>query len=413
VASPPLIAAVGLLAGLGLGYFAPAWLADSSASRGIAATDAEQELGAALAEFERLDRIAEMASVLARTPREGIDGLLTAVEAAPLNGGDIEYLVFASWWAELDPEAAARWTNRNPRTGGHRLILEELFRVWARRDPESALAAVSRLNFAVHHTPVRAAILGEVDPSELPRLVALLEEIPAGPKRRAAIEAVISRRLALDDDPQGTERWIRDLEDLAGRGRDAALASELRLASVEVWAGIDPAGAAKWSGDWDDPAQLELPASLVEEIAVEWTKRDPQAAMAWLESLPPGAARGAAVREAYAQWLMEDRASALEWGVSQGSAPDRWAEPAVSTYIVILAAEEPLSAIALARNLSDKTLRHHTLRRIVMLWGTRDREAATAWIETSNVPPALEAELRSALRSQSAHRAPQSAGPSS
>lgn len=411
--SPPIIATIGLLAGLGLGYFAPAWLSDWSTSRGIAASDAEQELSAALAEFDRLDRIAEMASVLSRTPPEGIDGLLSAVEAAPLNGGDIEYLVFASWWAGLDPEAAARWANRNPRVGAHRLILEELFRVWARRDPESALSAVPRLNFAVHRTVVRAAILSEIDPSELPRLVTLLEGIPAGPNRRAAIAAVISRRLAVDDAPQATERWIRDLEGLARRGGDAALASEVQLASVEAFAGVDPARAAKWWADWGDRSEQELPAALVEEIAAEWTKRQPQAAMAWLESLPPGAARDAAVREAYARWLEGDRASALEWGASQSAAPDRWSEPAVGTYIVIVGTEEPLSAIALARNLSEAALRRSTLFGIVTRWAKKDREAAVAWIETSDLPPNLEARLLSALGPQPARRPQQAADPSS
>jgi hypothetical protein len=409
VPSIPLPATLAALVGLGIGYFSPALLSHTAEPGVVTAPQAELQLSEALSRFDRLDRISAQASVLARATPESLAGVLAAVDAAPLNPGDIEYLLTVSWWAEFDPEAARRWSERDLRVGGHRLILEELFRVWARRDPEAAMAAVPELRYRIHRTAAAVAVLSQVDVSQVVRIVTLLRMLSDADERRAAIEAITTHELVAGNGIDAAKKRIGILQVVATEEGDFDLAADLQAASVQALASIDPVAAGLWWSEWAE-SQDEIPASSARDIGLGWTKLDPISALGWIAGLPPGAVRDETVKISYRQWLVQDFASARAWGAEHSQSPERWVEPAMINYAVVVGAEDPLKGIAVTGNLSEAAIRNEALLLIVRRWLRNDRETADAWLESSDLEPSQIARIRATADRAPKQRARQPRG---
>src|SRR3989442_11093618 len=91
-----------------------------------------------------LRRIAEFGALLEHLGPEAVPAVTEAFDAAPLEVGDPEVIVFATWRASLDPQAPFEWTRTDWRAGDG-AVIASLFRSWARRDPQKALQNVAQL----------------------------------------------------------------------------------------------------------------------------------------------------------------------------------------------------------------------------------------------------------------------------
>jgi hypothetical protein len=238
-----------------------------------------------------------------------------------------------------------------------------------------------------------AAVLLAVGTSDAHRILELLQMLPAGPDRQAAIAALVSRSTAAGD-PETTKRRMEDLARMAREEADSGLTEEISSASLIALASGDPKGAAQWWSDWIG-LDGRVSEAVAEKIGVEWAKRDPTAAMAWIATLPPSQARDDVMRQSYRQWTSQDHRAAFAWIATHIEAPERWLEPAVGAYAITVGAKEPRDGLAIAQNLSDERILREAMMRIVRRWLTTDRPAALAWIEAADLPPDQAARLLS------------------
>jgi hypothetical protein len=123
-------------------------------------------------------------------------------------------------------------------------------------------------------------------------------------------------------------------------------------------------------------------------VATRWVRSDPEAAMAWLSSLPDGGDREDGVLEGYRDWMATRREQAIAWIERQPVEP--WLEPAFALYARgSLALRDPQSALELAGRFTNEEWRNTTSTYIARGWLERDRETADAWLKQSNLPAAV------------------------
>jgi hypothetical protein len=404
-------ALIALLAGLGVGYGTSVWQSGRPDAGPIPAAEAREATLLALQHFDRLERIEALAALLPRIGPEALTGVLDAYGEAPLNGGDVELLLFVSWWGGYDPEAAHDWAEGDLRVGGYLLILEEIFGRWGRVDPVRALGEALRLRFRLRRQVCAAATLLAAEQSERDELRGLFEHIPAGSERQEILALVVAGRSRGGHSELIVER-ARELAALAGS--DSQLRTDTYAGALIAVSRRDPPAAARlWSAELADV----MPAStgLAREIAVAWTRlpRGPKAAMAWLETLPAGAERDEAVLWSYRTWMGLDYPGAMAWLETRVAAPSRALDPAIGARAISISAVRPLDGLSAAEAISDPILRDETESTIIMMWLSRDPEAGGSWLEAADLPADRKARLRAGGASWRRPRGPvpQPSGP--
>src|SRR5262245_53296058 len=151
--------AVALACGVALG-FAIGRAVPGSIARDVAPSDPAQVTARALEILngaEPLRRVSELSALLEDLGPDAVPALRDAIERAPLEGGDPELVVFATWWATLEPNAALAWTQKSWRAG-YGQVISAVFRAWAHSDPEAALAQTKAVRFPVQRDMAKDAV---------------------------------------------------------------------------------------------------------------------------------------------------------------------------------------------------------------------------------------------------------------
>jgi hypothetical protein len=321
-----------------------------------------------------IKRVQVLAGILDELDPSHLDSVLHAYETVLFELGDPEIVLLAQWWARFDPEGAFRWTRYNWEARVP-TVVGAIIREWAKVDPEAAYEVVGPFNTGDHPLApyVYALVLGWEE-SGRPGLDNLRAKL-SGPHAQRATTATMRRRVRrLGAD--GAIAWAEALPEVAQNNAYQRLASAI--------AEVDPQKAAEFAerhmgtgrGKW-----------LPRRVASRWAKYDPEAAMAWLATLPPGLERDDAVSEGFRHWLGNDRLGAGEWLraiANQGGDP-RWVEPAVALYSLRISAESPAEAVAFAyENMRDPELRKAGVGNPVRYWLLQDEPAALAWLAESD-----------------------------
>lgn len=286
----------------------------------------------------------------------------------------VELALLAEWWGRHDPAGAYAWFRargwiQNP------VLMRVVVRAWATQDPAAARKTVDSALGRDRRRLVAALAEGWFESGQ-DGLEDYLAALPPGEERQLAI-AYVARRRVLRDGSDATLRWAEALpDDAPGRFK---LQAYRRVASAV--AEVEPQRAAAWverqlSGDYWD--------GLARRVAVRWARQDGEAALAWLETLPPEKL-GTAVDEAYRIWFTRDRERARAW--IQHAEGNPVLQPAVGFYALSVAPDDPAAGLSWAAKLSDETLRHRTLVRLGRGWMARDPEAARAWLAGSELDP--------------------------
>jgi hypothetical protein len=331
---------------------------------------------------EPLQRIAELSALLRGLDRDDVPAVTEAFEDAPLDGGDPELIVLATWWAAFDPKAAFAWTTSDWRAG-YGAVIASLFRAWAHVDPQEALENAAKLRYPGQLDMAKEAIYAGWDESGKPGLMEVFNQLRLGDQQRLA--QILARRRVIVLGTQGAIEWLKTFpnpevqEMMALRVASAAAGSKQGAREISEWA--TPLIAA-----------AKEPTGFPRRIGTRWVQHDPLAAMAWLSSLPPGVDRDDGVAEAFRDWLMKDFSAADAW-IHEKIQPDdieRWVEPAVSIFVKTNGMARPQESLELAARLEDQDLRDSASVILLIHWMKRDRAAAEAWLAKSN----LSAEVR-------------------
>lgn len=368
---------VGLGVGFGLAQSANHMLRNEQIPVTAAATRAGQvseQVREILAIGDRLQRLAELAALLRGLSPEAVPAVQHAFDSAALDRGDPELIQLAIWWAGFDPEAAYRWTSSDWR-GADGFVLGAIFRTWAGHEPEKAWRTAQTISFRGHREFCMDSVITGWDEAGRPGLIEFVRALPAGPARQRAADILARRRVvALGAD--GALAWIMSLP--PGEFRDLMTP---RITSAVTIA--DPSLAASWAGP--QIASATRPTGLPRRIATRWILRDPNAAMAWLASLPAGNDRDDGVTEAFRDWLRRDPLAARAW--IESADMERWNEPAFGQFARgAIAQADPRRALEIVGRLSDDSLRNYLTTVIARGWLQRDREAADAWIRQAELP---------------------------
>lgn len=382
-------AAIASLLGVAIGYAVavrgPEPGPGSASPAAIAPGEAGARAAEILAEDDLLRRAEALAHLLRRAEPEALPALRAAFEGAPIDGGDVELVLLASWWAGFDPRAAAAWASTDWRAR-YASVQMAVYRAWAHREPREALAHARGLRGSVQREMgVEAAWVGW-DEAGPPGLLEEIRSLEALPERQAAAQVIAHRRVAT----LGAEGALRWAEALPADPFRAML--KARIASAAAW--LEPAVAASWV-EPQITAGDERPSGLARRVGTRWVRSDPTAALAWLESLPAGEDRDDGVSETFRDWLVVDREAAVAWIEARPADPmEPWLEPAFAIYARVLARERPREALELAGRLGDETLRNTTTTVVVRKWLRNDPEAAEAWLAEADIPEGVRKRAR-------------------
>ncbi|WP_035602296.1 hypothetical protein [Haloferula sp. BvORR071] len=247
-------------------------------------------------------------------------------------GGDNAAGVIATEWAKLDPKAALEWAKG----------LEG-------RDKGTALNSVIGQMAAKNPTDA-AAVAASLDAEDQPR----------------AYGEIASKWGATDF--ASAEAWINTLP---AESRDRAMA-----AALVSYANTDPAGAA---AKWATMPAGERRDQALGDIAGPWARTDAPAAAKFVAG-QDSENIGNAIRPVIASWAAADGPAALAFIQSQPQGELR--DEATSTYIW-RSQSDPQASIQLAESISDENTRNRSLGMSVFRWMQQDREAATAYVQSS------------------------------
>ncbi len=168
-----------------------------------------------------------------------------------------------------NPEAAARAVLDITDEDLRHAALDHVGRLWAARDPQTALRWADALPFRDERETALTGACRQLAAESVPRAVKTLAAYLPG------------------------DRPLGDLEDLALR-----------------WAGADLETARAWTLALVPGPRRE---GLVARLAYVQSKTEPAAAAAIVTELPPGDARDESVISVLHQWALRDRPGALAW----------------------------------------------------------------------------------------------------
>lgn len=305
------------------------------------------------------------------------------------------------WMSEAaaqDPAQAFRLLATEPiRTQGSSLY-QSLFHIWAKDDPEAALAKLSEIKKPQELQQALNGIASALVATDPQRALALLDQVPSGQKRQNLLSSITTSWMQEDSD--AAFAWIKTLP-------------------------IADQAKAMQSGSWQmfqsDPAKAatiitSLPLNnntnhLISQLAQTWAQSDPAAAKSWVESLSPGKTQELAITgliqtmsstdpaqaaslfgdtvvnnqnshlvgNLAGEWIKTDQAAALAW-INSLDLRGNALQNVQSQLIGTLATEDPAAACRYALSISDAKSQEHAVNSLVQTWGNEDPQAAKDWI---------------------------------
>jgi hypothetical protein len=341
----------------------------STESTGAPSADASLVIEA-LREPDPLVRAESLARVFQTLPPEALPAVRRAYSGTFFDLGDTELVLLAEWWARFDGPGALAWSGAEWRADTMQ-VQQAILRAWARHEPEAALRVAENQRADDVRGLWMDAVLSGWEESGEPGVFEFVRAMPQGADRQRAI-AALARRKVLREGVAAAFDWAESQPE-----DDDKFKLNLLRRVGGAGAEVDPKLAAERAGRL---AAGPYADGLLRHVGMRWAKRDGEAALRWLASMPPGRARDEGIAETYRIWVRWGRADAIRF--MQGSArSDPALDPATALYAHVLADDDPLAAIAVARELRDEDLRWATVGRVWRTWWIDDEPAAQSWFE--------------------------------
>ncbi|WP_338287340.1 hypothetical protein [Luteolibacter sp. LG18] len=214
--------------------------------------------------------------------------------------------------------------------------------------------------------------------------------------RHSVAAAAARRRLAsrwIDADPQGAMAFARGL--VAGEERTALMRDLLR-----GWAVKAPDDALAWSAGLEDSGERRSTRSVVCYAVAE---RDPRVAIERAVAHHADEAGGDSLLENLAmQWAAREPEAVVEWGRDQP--PGLWRDRILARASFVVAKSDPMAAAGLVAGLEPGPLQGEAAMAVLHQWGLRDPAAAGRWAD-GFTDAGLRARARDELENLSRHLA--------
>lgn len=254
-----------------------------------------------------LERARAVAVVLQQASPEDLEELLHVFQGAPQDKGDVEYALFAHWWAQFDPEAAFVFADSQLRTEHPRVILA-IVRAWAHRDPLEALESGMLQGIEVRMPSLApefadALVVGWFE-SGRPGLEDWLRSQVHEPHFQSVV-LTYARMRVLRDGEEETLQWTLESP------FDEPTQRLLLAGALSTISHQDPALAREWLAIAEEKGVDTV--SFVPRIANSWAHHDPQAALEWVLTFPEDAQRNQAIINISRRWTRRDLDGMQAW----------------------------------------------------------------------------------------------------
>jgi len=318
--------------------------------------------------------------------------LLRLDQTPPSEEREDERLKLLVAWAEKDPVGAMEYAKKNFKLDRLAQAMSGIATTWAKHDPAAAWAWARSLGNDASQAHTVLEEIGRNDPAMATRLAS--EFAQQQPNEAVAICMTAMRAMTYHGNFDAARK----------------LATEMQLRSPEEqnmlvnfmagqWARFEPEKAAQWvqslpAGPARDQALIGLSAS--------WAEKDPPKAAEFAATLPAGDSRSVAMRQAVANWVQTDPTAARQWVIRSNQYEDfDAAVEAIATQNNFVS-REPAHAMIWATGIFDDKLRVKTMNTILFNWYSMDRNAATAYLQSSTeFTPEQRADILRKLQSSS------------
>jgi hypothetical protein len=261
----------------------------------------------ALAHPDPLQRVQRVARILEHATPDQLDTIKPAIESAPLNWGDLEYALFAGWWARFDPASAMAYCDEELRLR-HPRVIAEVLRAWGHKNPQEALAsgwlAAVTDTSGLNPDYIDALVVGWFESGQ-PGLDAWLAGLD--PTTKAAALIAYMRMRILRDGRRPALEWSLDAPFTPDLQR-LLLATGLNIVARQ-----EPPMAIEFM---DQAAKKGIDVrTFIARIGRGWANTNPREAMEWVVSqeVEYEGERWRAVGDIARIWLNKDEQGAVEW----------------------------------------------------------------------------------------------------
>ena len=285
--------------------------------------------GPALLQSSPFKRQADFVQALDTLQPEDVDGLRQLFGQLAHQGMHFsnEWQAFYERWGAIDPERALAHALSEPETKWAPGAMQDALRGWAARDPAAARAWLGAHESAANF---ESAFLGCVegyagkDLSAATRMA--MESVPAGNETYAKIGEALAEAAVRQGQLSGLEAWYDALPDQG----DGTLK---RAAFAHVWWREEHASEQR-AVDWltQQAANPWRSDQQYGEMADTVAQRDPAAALAWMEKLPPSPKDGTwpGMTRVLRRWQQADPQAVQTW--LQNPQPSAFRDYARATY---------------------------------------------------------------------------------
>jgi hypothetical protein len=327
-----------------------------------------------------LTRKLAFSKMLASLTPENAAMMMAAMKANRADGQ--QWNLFHYAWGSKDPAGAFAFAETL--NGGQKSqFLTQALPGWASKDPNGAIAWLEGLKDGDEKNRFRSSLVGGLADHDINAATAyVMQRVAANDKQAGEFLQTVTGEALRKMGPEGAAAWGDGLAEgpLKGGALDQI---------ADSFAERDPKAAAAWATKY---ATGEYATRVIEEVGDNWAERDPRAALAWLGSLQDGKGRSEGTYSALREWTQRDPMAASKYLSAMPASPSK--DYAVSGFANSLAREDPESAVIWAKTITNDDARTSTLKRTGQYWFRRDPKAAQNWLQSSNLPPALQEAIR-------------------
>ncbi len=284
---------------------------------------------------------------------------------------DGAYANVVSVWAQRDARSAISFMDTLSDERLKEQLIMSVARTYAEQAPGEALQWVFSLNPRLRDNLLRNGNIMFHMARQNPDLaLETVNSIESTTLRQQALLSVIST-IAMTH-PEKAATYL----DSIANGDTRTMAT---MQIAQSWGPRDPDAALAWIDTLNDMEYRQAVSSIAQSVA----SRSPDRAAAYLEQIRPEG-RAAWIIAVAGGYAGRDPQQAVAW-LSQFKGDEGYSQ-AISNVAMTVAQRDPLEAVRLVESIPEKQRRNNAMRGIVAQWAQRDPAAATRWTSTISDP---------------------------
>jgi len=292
--------------------------------------------------------------------------------ADSLPAGPLRTSVLNSILGPMDPQLAAANIDRLPGGPTRNGQIVGISTNWAIQDPAAALTWVDNVTTGQTHDQAVQGILAQVAQTDPTAAVGYLAQQTDPAVRDVAIPQLAGTWA--NNDPDAALAWVQSLSATEGVARSEALKNVLR-----TWTVSDPASEAAYIQQHlsNDPDF----STMAYQAANNWALGDPDAAMTWVGTLPPGPVQQRAAGAVVGALASYNPQAAWDMVSAQGST-NPGLDQTLSAVLKVWSSQDAAQAATMVNNVPAGNARDEAIAAIADNWVKQDPLQASQWIST-------------------------------